>query len=1183
MTKGISPQIKIQQEGKTIAKTDPIKKNNEKKVDFPVIELKMSKVNDKEKLAFCLMDNKGGFRGAKKLGEFAVSYRALGSMFPQRDYTLSMKDSNGQSIKPIQCYFRRVLTKKEDAVYQKELNVYRQKREDYKRSQAGATMSKPKEASEPTTASQPTAPTVDRLVSNQSQPKQVLDREMSRPVSPTEEKPKPYGNGAPDMPVEEKRSLPPEATPKKKKKKKKKKAAAAAAATNFDFDKGGFDDPFGAAATAPGGPGSTAGSAAPVGAPGGPAPPADAGFDAGFAGGDPFADAGGDPFGTADAPSANPKPAPAAAAGFDAGFGGGFGDDDPFGDAPAEAAQAPPKGAVAAAAAAASVVAARSAAPPADTKKGDPFGNDNDPFADTGDPFGGAPVEEKAAAAETKKSDPEIDLFAAASLPTPTAATAAAAMAVDDMPPKPASVPPPKPASVPPPKPASGPPPPPKPVSRPPPKPSSAPPPQPAVQPPPPKPAVPPPGPPAGLSIDVNAAEDKSKQSSQLSSPEPPPLMSEMFKQQMLDDDDDDTKSPGKSPEAKKEVLDTNVNLDYDDNYDDAKEADTAAEVPSETPVPALAEAPSQAQAQAPPPPPPRQAQIDIPEEDVGQPAGVGVTSPVPVKVATFVGAAAAAGVLGAKPAKSFRELELERKAKEEEKAAQFESLKKQVGESEARANQAEAEAERKEKDMKAEMATLAAAHARRVKQLQDENDALRQRAETAEESLNGRDSEMASNLASALKSAEESKTALAAANAESEKWKRATAAAEMGREEEIKRITQDLTAKANGAMGALRLEVDSLRSELQEKDIELMDVKDSRNEEVDFLRDQLEETQDNEKAARAAVDHERKSKLLVEEKLKETKRELEEAQERIRSLLSQRKRYTPQMTGPAGLATVTPASRSMSSLSRSSISSATSTATGGGVLATAIQKYRNALRSFASKGLQLAYVLAGVRSVEQAKQGLAPSITVFGQVHKALLDIRIPQYFGAIDKQILALLREREPAPTKASAGGVGLVRLESSFFLSLKKGYEALSTSLMKLPAKSQSMGEEMEKKCYHNFGTKAKGALMQYKDALAMFVTESAAAAEAARTAVVQDPARNQVSGKAVAAFSNYHQQLQSSHLPLFKKMLDQVANDAAKMRGIPFLDHWNKMSVHVIRLEAHFFDAVIKQLGIIHQRM
>ena len=46
--------------------------------------------------------------------------------------------------------------------------------------------------------------------------------------------------------------------------------------------------------------------------------------------------------------------------------------------------------------------------------------------------------------------------------------------------------------------------------------------------------------------------------------------------------------------------------------------------------------------------------------------------------------------------------------------------------------------------------------------------------------------------------------------------------------------------------MGALRLEVDSLRSELQEKDIELMDVKDSRNEEVDFLRDQLEETQVN-------------------------------------------------------------------------------------------------------------------------------------------------------------------------------------------------------------------------------------------------------------------------------------------------------------------------------------------------
>ena len=77
LPKGCNPQIKVQQAGRTISKTEPIKKQTDP--NFPRLVIDINQINPKERVSFCLMNHRG-FGGSKKLGECRVSLRSLGNM-----------------------------------------------------------------------------------------------------------------------------------------------------------------------------------------------------------------------------------------------------------------------------------------------------------------------------------------------------------------------------------------------------------------------------------------------------------------------------------------------------------------------------------------------------------------------------------------------------------------------------------------------------------------------------------------------------------------------------------------------------------------------------------------------------------------------------------------------------------------------------------------------------------------------------------------------------------------------------------------------------------------------------------------------------------------------------------------------------------------------------------------------
>jgi len=62
----------------------------------------------------------------------------------------------------------------------------------------------------------------------------------------------------------------------------------------------------------------------------------------------------------------------------------------------------------------------------------------------------------------------------------------------------------------------------------------------------------------------------------------------------------------------------------------------------------------------------------------------------------------------------------------------------------------------------------------------------------------------------------------------------------------------------------------------------------------------------------------------------------------------------------------------------------------------------------------------------------------------------------------------------------------------------------------------------------------------------------------------------------SFITYHFQLKTATLPLFQKMLKGYSDSAPVRGGYAFIDHWNGLATSVIRLEVHFFDAVMKNM-------
>eukprot|EP00471_Norrisiella_sphaerica_P001121 CAMPEP_0184484742 /NCGR_PEP_ID=MMETSP0113_2-20130426/6422_1 /TAXON_ID=91329 /ORGANISM="Norrisiella sphaerica, Strain BC52" /LENGTH=456 /DNA_ID=CAMNT_0026865857 /DNA_START=169 /DNA_END=1536 /DNA_ORIENTATION=+ len=347
LPKGTNPQVKLQQNGTTIAKTEPKKKETDP--NFPYLSIEVDKLNKQERISFCLINHRG-LMGSKKMGECKVSFRSLCNMFPSRDYALNMKDQSGTLMKDIQCFFRRVLRKSEQAQYDIKLNAFRKEREAFNRKKMEEKAKAQAQAEEnalenpevnspvanPASNPGPPAPPNPKIVTNDSNAvpaavggtsvldKKLLPRELSRPQSPVENPEKtedrktnsPPGGMAFSEAGNPQGSAPPSAKkePRKKKKKKKKKKASQkpeSSQADFDFDEGFGGDPFATdAAIASSGGLKNAGKAE------------EDGFGGGFE--DPFGGAGANGDTTAGGPKkTNDDP---------------FDNDDPFGETSAPAA-----------------------------------------------------------------------------------------------------------------------------------------------------------------------------------------------------------------------------------------------------------------------------------------------------------------------------------------------------------------------------------------------------------------------------------------------------------------------------------------------------------------------------------------------------------------------------------------------------------------------------------------------------------------------------------------------------------------------------------------------------------------------------------------------------------------------------------------------------------------------------
>jgi len=295
----------------------------------------------------------------------------------------------------------------------------------------------------------------------------------------------------------------------------------------------------------------------------------------------------------------------------------------------------------------------------------------------------------------------------------------------------------------------------------------------------------------------------------------------------------------------------------------------------------------------------------------------------------------------------------------------------------------------------------------------------------------------------------------------------------------------------------AAKVEVDNLKNDLQEAHIELMDLQDTRDDALNTVQNELQDSQDAEEATRKELEITTAAKERLEGELGNAKKQLAEAEAQIKALIEQRdlverKRRLSSASAVAGGAALgagvgIAASQTAHRHSATADMISISTAPKESPLVSCYLSYKDALQKFAGSGLALAHTLASVMSVPAVKPQLLPAIIVFGQVHQALYKIRLPQYYKATDKRVLKPLRTTTNL-TGPIAGGAAaeFAKLEAQFFVSLAKGFAALDQALSRGPEfKAADLSPEAEAQMFSGFCNKLAKAIEGYEGALIAFV--------------------------------------------------------------------------------------------------
>jgi len=256
-----------------------------------------------------------------------------------------------------------------------------------------------------------------------------------------------------------------------------------------------------------------------------------------------------------------------------------------------------------------------------------------------------------------------------------------------------------------------------------------------------------------------------------------------------------------------------------------------------------------------------------------------------------------------------------------------------------------------------------------------------------------------------------------------------------------------------------LEIELETVRSDLKEAQIEINDLQDTRDDALQTVQEELQDAQDGEEAARSELALAIKSRDLLKGQIEDVRKELEDAHKQIKSLIAEEKRYQPNIAAASNGLSSSNGSlgpRTSANLQRGPNAQVTGSAASvpsDMIVASprpqghneqtiaAIKAYRGTLYKFCGSGLALAIAFSEVRKVSKLAPGLFPVVTVFGQVHQALFKIRLPQYFQAMEKTVLAPLFK---APEAAKPGMTQFARLEAQFFTALKKGFVALDNAL-------------------------------------------------------------------------------------------------------------------------------------------
>jgi len=383
-------------------------------------------------------------------------------------------------------------------------------------------------------------------------------------------------------------------------------------------------------------------------------------------------------------------------------------------------------------------------------------------------------------------------------------------------------------------------------------------------------------------------------------------------------------------------------------------------------------------------------------------------------------------------------------------------------------------------------------------------------------------------------------------------------------------------TEAAERKAAALELELDTVKSDLKEAQIEILDLRDTRHDELQEMQNELHEKTEEAEDAQRELDETTKAKEEAERTLANSRKELQEAQMKIKQLsedLATAKRASS-MRKIAGTLDTTVA------LSASTIAAARKPPTPtiqviaqptiAGFTSKSIQSYIDACKQFFQAGLNVAFSLAMIRHEKALQPLMTGSITVYGQVHNALLKILYPSYVKLLKNSVQPEVVRATTAQALAKSA-FDFATMEAQFFISLKRGFTKLISTLKKPMPELKANPSATEDVLYKKYGPRFEQQVGIYTAALKNFVVTAATLATAANDAV------GKAGGNAgVNAFARFHAQLKKVHLPAFQKMLQQFGTEAKTNRGKPFIEHWNGLAQRFIRIEAQFFEYIIKNL-------